>query len=103
MKYCLCIDEVGNADMGASQDPDYCYLSLTGGILQLGHVDEVIHGQVEDLKGRFLGSHADEPVMLHRKELVSRKLPFEALLNPETESEFNLELFQSLRRGPRAP
>ena len=98
VKYRLYIDEVGNSDMGASQDPNHRYLSLTGVILELGYVDQVVHGQLEDLKRRYFGSHADEPVILHRKELVNRKSPFEALRNPETESEFNLELLRLLRQ-----
>jgi hypothetical protein len=97
VKYRLYIDEVGNSDMGASQDPNHRYLSLTGVILELGYVDEVVHGQLEDLKRRFFGSHADEPVILHRKELVNRKPPFETLRNPETEAKFNLELLRLLR------
>lgn len=97
MKYRLYIDEVGNSDMGASQDPNHRYLSLTGVILELGYVDQVVHPQLEDLKRRFFGSHADEPVILHRKELVNRKPPFEALRNPDTESEFNRELLRLLR------
>jgi hypothetical protein len=74
VKYRLYIDEVGNSDMGASQDPNHRYLSLTGVILELGYVDQVVHGQLEDLKRRYFGSHADEPVILHRKELVNRKV-----------------------------
>jgi hypothetical protein len=97
VKYRLYIDEVGNSDMGASQDPNHRYLSLTGVILELGYVDEVVHGQLENLKRRFFGSHADEPVILHRKELVNRKPPFEMLRNPETEAKFNLELLRLLR------
>ena len=97
MKYRLYIDEVGNSDMGASQDPNHRYLSLTGVILELGYVDQVVHGQLEDLKRRFFGSHADEPVILHRKELVNRKPPFEALRDLRIEAEFNLELLRLLR------
>lgn len=97
VKYRLYIDEGGNSDMGASQDPNHRYLSLTGVILELGYVDQVVHGQLEDLKRRFFGSHADDPVILHRKELVNRKPPFESLRNPEIESEFNLELLRLVR------
>ena len=70
MKYRLYVDEVGNPDMGASEDPNHRYLSLTGVILELGYVDAVVHPRVEDLKRRYFGSHADEPMILHRKELV---------------------------------
>ena len=59
MKYRLYVDEVGNSDMGASEDPNHRYLSLTGIIVELGYVDGVLHPRLEALKKRFFGSHAE--------------------------------------------
>jgi hypothetical protein len=97
VKYRLYIDEVGNPDMGASDDPNHRYLSLTGIILELGYVDDTAHPRVEALKREFFGSHVDEPVILHRKELVNRKPPFEALRNPAIEQRFNTALLDLLK------
>ena len=97
MKYRLYIDEVGNPDLGASQDPNHRYLSLTGVILELSYVDQVLHPQLEALKKHLFGSHADEPVVLHRKELVNQKHPFEALRDPAIQQEFNAQLLRLLR------
>lgn len=97
MKYRLYVDEVGNPDMGASEDPNHRYLSLTGVILELGYVDAVVHPRVEDLKRRYFGSHADEPVVLHRKELVNQRPPFDALRDPAVRQCFDVELLHLLR------
>lgn len=98
MKYRLYIDEVGNSDMGASADPNHRYLSLTGLVLELGYVDRVVYPELEAVKRRFFGSHPDEPVVLHRKELIQRRRPFEALKNPELERQFGATLIELLQR-----
>jgi hypothetical protein len=99
MKHRLYVDEVGNSDLGASQDPNHRYLSLTGVGLELGYVDNVLHPRLETLKKRFFGSHADEPVVLHRKELIQKKPPFEALRDPAVDREFAAELMTLLEEA----
>lgn len=97
MKHRLYIDEVGNADLNASGDPNHRYLSLTGIIVELTYVQKILFPHLEALKNRFFGSHPDEPICLHRKELVNRQPPFAALRNPETERAFNAQLLQLLQ------
>ncbi len=92
MKYRMYIDEVGNSDLGASQDPNHRYLSLTGVVLELGYVDAHVFPALESLKRRYFGSHPDEPIVLHRKELVNKKPPFESIRDPATEQAFNQEM-----------
>lgn len=48
-------------------------------------------------KRRYFGSHPDEPVTLHRKELVNHRYPFQALRDPDVESMFNQDLLTYLR------
>lgn len=99
MKYRLYIDEVGNSDLNASHDPNHRYLSLTGVIVELGYVQKTLFPQLESLKQRYFGSHPDEPICLHRKELVNCKPPFLALRDLRVEHSFNaslLDLLQSL-------
>jgi hypothetical protein len=97
MKYRLYIDEVGNPDMGASEDPNHRYLSLTGVILELSYVERTVHPGLEALKRKYFGSHPDEPVVFHRKELVNRLPPFEALREPSIRQQFDEELLCFLR------
>ena len=76
MKYRVYIDEVGNPDLRSSDNPNHRFLSLTGVIVEVGYVASVLHPQMEGLKALYFGSHPDEPVILHRKELVNAKDPF---------------------------
>jgi hypothetical protein len=98
MKYRLYIDEVGNSDMGASSDPNHRFLSLTGVIFELSYVDQTLFPELEAIKRKYFGAHADDPVILHRKELVNKKPPFEALRDAVVEAAFNTDLLELLRR-----
>jgi hypothetical protein len=86
------IDEVGNPDLKASQEPNHRYLSLTGIILDCDYVQDVLSPRIEELKRIFFKSHCDEPLILHRKELVNKNHPFHALRDPVVEAAFNSEL-----------
>lgn len=92
------VDEVGNSDLGASHDPNHRYLSLTGVILELEYVNSVVFPALENLKRKYFGSHPDEPIILHRKELVNRNFPFQALRDSAVEQTFNQEFLSLLRQ-----
>ena len=98
-KYRMYIDEVGNSDLGASLDPNHRYLSLTGVIVSLDYVGATLQPAIEGLKQRYFGSHPDEPLTLHRKELVNQRPPFAALRDPTVRIAFDgelMDLIQSL-------
>lgn len=97
MKYRMYVDEVGNSDMEASQNPNHRYLSLTGVIIELDYVDSTVFPSIEGLKRKYFGSHPDEPVILHRKELVNKKPPFSSLLDESVEAAFNADLLAVLQ------
>jgi hypothetical protein len=92
------VDEVGNADLGSSHDPNHRYLSLTGVVFELDYMDRVVAPEIEALKRRYFKAHVDEPLIFHRKELVNRKYPFQALRDPEVEAAFNTDLLSLLTR-----
>jgi Protein of unknown function (DUF3800) len=96
-QYRLYIDEVGNPDLESSDDPNHRFLSLTGVILDLGHVADVVHPQMEALKAEFFGAHPDEPIIFHRKEMVNAKHPFEVLQEKDTLQRFDTRLLHLLR------
>ena len=96
-KYRLYVDETGTSSLKASNIPNERYFSLTGVIIDLSHVREKIHPEMEALKMRYFGSHPDEPIILHRKELISQKPPFIALRNLGVEYAFNQDLLRYLR------
>lgn len=95
-KYRIYIDEVGNSDLGSSEDPNHRFLSLTGVIFEINYVKEILTPELENLKSSFFNSHPDEPIIFHRKELVNKKFPFNRLKNPEIEISFNENLIQKL-------
>jgi hypothetical protein len=92
------IDEVGNHDLTHADDPNHRFLSLTGVILESGHVADTLQPELESLKRGFFQTDPDEPIILHRKELVNRRWPFQALRDPDIERSFNAELLTALQR-----
>lgn len=95
-KYRLYVDEVGNADADASENPNHRYLSLTGVMARLSIVRDVIAPELEAMKKDYFNSHPDEPVILHRKEIVNRRFPFQALKDRDVEARFNDWILQHL-------
>lgn len=96
MKYRLYIDEVGNADLGSSDNPNHRFLSLTGVAIALDHVEQVIHPEMEALKRRYFGSHPDDPIIFHRKEMLNALPPFDPLKDPAVCGRFDEEVIDSL-------
>jgi len=92
----LYVDEVGNPDLEHSDDPNHRFLSLTGVALDLRYVEEHVHPELEALKQRYFGSHPDDPVILHRKEMINAKGPFAVLKDVATRERFNVELLRLL-------
>lgn len=72
-KYRIYIDEVGNPDLESSENPNHRFLSLTGIIADLDYVRTTIQPELEALKESLFLSHPDDPVVLHRKELLGGK------------------------------
>lgn len=95
-KFRIYMDEVGNNDLGSSIDPNHRYLSLTGLIFKLEYVKNTLQPSIESLKEKYFGTHPDEPIILHRKELVNKKFPFHSLKDPNIEKKFNDEFLKLL-------
>lgn len=98
MKYRMYIDEVGNPDLESSNNPLHRFLSLTGVIVDLNYVREIIHPKMEELKSKYFDSHPDEPLIFHRKKLVNAKYPFQVLRDPDIQIDFDRDLLNLLRR-----
>ncbi len=95
--YRLYIDETGNADLKASDDPNHRYLSLSGLIMTLTHAREHARPQFDQLKQDIFSPDPDEPLILHRKPIVNKNYPFDALRDPAIERKFNNDLLHILR------
>ncbi len=88
-KYRLYVDEVGNHDITHADEENNRYLSLTGVVFNLTYVAEVLNPRMESMKRKFFKSHPDDPIILHRKEIVNKKYPFHSLRDKEIERQFN--------------
>lgn len=97
-KYRMYVDEVGNPDLRSSDNPNHRFLSLTGVIIDLEHVRNRIHPEMEQLKRQNFDSHPDEPLIFHRKELVNAKPPFQSLKDPQRREAFDAELLEHLKQ-----
>lgn len=92
------VDEVGNADMGASGEENHRYLSLTGVVMTLDHAKTVLVPAFDDLKRRYFVSDPDQRIVFHRKELLNQKYPFQILKDLVVRKAFDEELLGLLRR-----
>lgn len=96
--YRIYIDETGNHDMNHAEDPNQRFLALTGVILESEYNTAVFQPELEAIKRQFFKHDPDTPVILHRKEIVNRRPPFESLRNPETQERFNQVILEGLER-----
>lgn len=89
-KYRIYIDEVGNNDLSFSDDFNHRFLSLTGIIFNIEYMKNKAAPIIEKLKYSFFPTHhPDEPIILHRKEIINFKHPFHILKNDEIRNKFN--------------
>ena len=91
------IDEVGNSDLNSSENPLHRFLSLTGVIIDLEYIRDIVFPNMEKLKAKYFNYHPDEPIIFHRKELINAKHPFEVLRNEKIKESFDSDLLAYLR------
>jgi len=96
--YRIYIDETGNHDMTHADDPNERFLSLTGVILESDYITCTLQPEMDAIKRKFFQNDPDEPVILHRKEIINRRKPFHILWNQEIEKNFNQAMLEALRR-----
>ncbi len=97
--YRMYVDETGNADLSASDDPNHRFLSLTGIVISHEVTRTLATPELARIKREVFDEHdPDTQLILHRKELVQKKHPFKALKRPEKEAQFNREILGLLQR-----
>jgi hypothetical protein len=96
MKYRIYIDETGNPDLKSSDNPLHRYLGLTGIILDLDESKFVLTKKLDEIKENYFSIEYDEPIILHRKEIINKKPPFAVLRDPAIEKGFNFDLLRIL-------
>lgn len=68
------------------------YLGLTGCIIEIEKYRSIFHPKFEELKQKHFPHNPDEPVILHRKDIINKHGPFWRLRDPEKEKAFNEDL-----------
>lgn len=94
--YRLYIDETGNADLAASNDPNHRYLSLTGIVMDIDHVRQFATPGLNTIKHEILGHDPDSTPVMHRKDILQKNYPWHLLRDPPTETRFNGLLLEYL-------
>jgi hypothetical protein len=92
------VDEVGNPDLESSDIPNHRFLSLSGVICDLDFATDILHPEMEALKAKHFGSHPDEPIVLHRKEIMNAEYPFRNLCDREARIAFDEDLLNCLAK-----
>ena len=91
-RYRLYIDESGDHTYSCFDEPQKRYLGLTGVIVESEYYRTQFHPSLEALKQTHFPHNPDEPVVLHRRDIIDKANGFWALKNPEKEARFNEDL-----------
>ncbi len=91
--YRLFIDETGHDHLKSSNTPNEQYLCLMGVILNgRGHWD--LTNRMDALK---LATFGTKDIVLHRRELIDKNPPFDALRDPTIRASFDASLIETIR------
>jgi hypothetical protein len=93
------VDEVGNSDLDSSDNPLHRFLSLTGIIIDLDYVRSTVHPKLEEIKDTFFEHHPDDPIILHRKEILNAKYPFRSLKDNSIRADFDATILKFLQES----
>lgn len=77
---------------------DKRYLGLLGLIIESEYYRTVFYPELEKLKQSHFPYNPDDPIVLHRRELINKSGPFWRLKDPEKEKNFNGDLLAFLKK-----
>ena len=90
-RYRLYIDESGDHVKRETGETGHRYLCLTGCFFENEEYKR-FHRAIEDFKENHFPHSPDEPVILHRKDIINRKGPFWRLRDAERDALFRRDL-----------
>lgn len=94
--YRMYIDESGDHAYSDDKNPAKRYLGLLGLIIEKEHYIKEFQPNFENLKQKYFSYHPDDPVILHRKEIINKRGHFWVIRNPFIEKNFNTDLLNFL-------
>ena len=96
-RYRLYVDESGDHTYYKLEDPAKRYLGLTGIFIEGEYYRTTFQPQLELLKQKHFPHSPDEPVILHRADIVNRRGSFWRLRDPKKEKAFNKDFLQFIK------
>lgn len=91
------IDESGDHTYRNVADPRVRYLALTAVVVRKAHYNAVIQPGLEALKRKHFNYDPDDPVILHRSEIVKRKRWFGVLNDPARNAAWETDIIAYIR------
>jgi hypothetical protein len=91
-RYRFYFDESGDHAFRELTDPARRYLGITGLAVECEYYRTTFHPALEALKQKHFPHSPDDPVILHRKELIGCRGPFSCLREAGAEVAFNNDL-----------
>lgn len=98
MLYRIYIDETGNTGRHASNEETERFLSLSGVIVAVPYFKNVLLHEFNALRTLHFGHSVEQPVYLHRREIMSCKGPFAVLKEPEKRKKWAADFLAFLGR-----
>lgn len=87
--YRLYVDEVGTDDMTNLDEENHRYLSLTGVAMEVSHARDHLAPALDWIKANVFAHDPDDPVILHRSDIVKYRKAFQALRDAKKSDLFN--------------
>jgi uncharacterized protein DUF3800 len=98
-RYRLYVDESGDHTFNLLDDSARRYLALLGVWFRRGDEYIAFSDALEHLKRRFFGARPDQPVILHRSDIVNRRKAFGVLRDEELRAGFDAALIDLVQRA----
>jgi hypothetical protein len=95
-RYRLYLDESGDHVFRETAEPAHRYLCLLG--CWFRNPDYIkFHEELEALKSRHLPHHPDDPVVLHREDMINARKAFKNLRDPKQRESFDADLLKMIQ------
>jgi hypothetical protein len=92
--YRIYIDESGDHTYHSLDDSARRYLGLTGCIIKAEYYRTIFHPALENLKQKHFPHNPDEPIILHRNDIINRKRAFWRLRDTNNHEAFNRDILK---------
>jgi uncharacterized protein DUF3800 len=98
-RYRLYIDESGDHTFNLLDDSARRYLALLGVWFRQGEEYTAFSDALEHMKRQFFGARPDNPVILHRSDIINRRRAFGVLCDEELRARFDAALIELVQRA----